>query len=104
MKQSHQSKVHSRDQNLATVERILFLRLRLLGDIIFTIPAIQLFKKKNPECKIYYVVEEKFSEMAELIPVVEKGIPITMVNAGKANRTYKALIGAKVEGTIIEKD
>ena len=43
-------------------------------------------------------------KMAELIPVVEKGIPITMVNAGKANRTYKALIGAKVEGTIIEKD
>ncbi len=43
-------------------------------------------------------------KVAELIPAVEKGIPITMVNAGKANRTLKALTGAKVEGTLIEKE
>jgi isopentenyl phosphate kinase len=43
-------------------------------------------------------------KVAELIPVVEKGIPITMVNAAKANRTLKALMGVKVEGTLIEKE
>jgi isopentenyl phosphate kinase len=43
-------------------------------------------------------------KVAELIPAVEQGIPITIVNAGKANRVYKALMGEAVEGTVIEKE
>lgn len=58
------------------MENILFLRLRLLGDIIFTIPSIQEFHKKYPECKIYYVVEESFREIAELIPGIHQLIVI----------------------------
>lgn len=42
-------------------------------------------------------------KIRELIPAVEQGIPVTMVNAAKLNRVYKALMGEKVEGTIIEK-
>ncbi len=44
-----------------------------------------------------------YGKIAELIPAVEQGIPITMVNAAKSNRLYKALLGEKVEGTVIEK-
>jgi isopentenyl phosphate kinase len=43
-------------------------------------------------------------KVAELIPAVEQGIPVTIVNAGKANRVYKALMGEAVEGTVIEKE
>jgi isopentenyl phosphate kinase len=43
-------------------------------------------------------------KVSELIPAVEAGIPVIMVNAGKANRVYKALMGQDVEGTIIEKE
>jgi isopentenyl phosphate kinase len=39
----------------------------------------------------------------ELIPAVEKGIPVIIVNGAKANRVYRALLGEKVEGTLIEK-
>ena len=39
----------------------------------------------------------------ELLPAVEKGIPVSIVNGAKANRVYRALTGEKVEGTIIEK-
>ena len=39
----------------------------------------------------------------ELIPAIEQGIPVTIVNATKSNRVYRALFGEKVEGTIIEK-
>jgi isopentenyl phosphate kinase len=42
-------------------------------------------------------------KITELIPAIEQGIPITIVNAAKPNHIYKALIGEKVEGTIIEK-
>ena len=39
----------------------------------------------------------------ELLPAVEKGIPVSIVNGAKANRVYRALAGEKVEGTLIEK-
>jgi isopentenyl phosphate kinase len=42
-------------------------------------------------------------KIAELIPAIEQGIPVTIVNAAKPNHIYKTLIGEKVEGTIIEK-
>jgi ADP-heptose:LPS heptosyltransferase len=50
---------------------VLFIRLRLLGDIVFTIPAIQLFKKRFPDTRLHYVVEERFRELAEIIPGVD---------------------------------
>ena len=43
-------------------------------------------------------------KITELIPAIEEGIPVTIVNAGKPNYVYKALIGEKVKGTIIEKE
>jgi isopentenyl phosphate kinase len=42
-------------------------------------------------------------KMTELVPAIEQGIPVAIVNAAKSNHVYKALIGEKVEGTIIEK-
>ena len=45
-----------------------------------------------------------FGKVSELILAVEQGIPVTMVNAVKPNRVYKALIGEVVEGTVIEKE
>jgi len=57
-------------------QNILFIRLRLLGDIIFTIPAIQLYKQHYPRHRIYYVAEEEFQEAAELIPGIHQVIVI----------------------------
>ena len=58
------------------MENILFLRLRLLGDIIFTIPSLLLYRQKYPQHRIYYVVEEKFSEVADILPGVHETIII----------------------------
>jgi heptosyltransferase-1 len=58
------------------VRNILFIRLRLLGDIIFTIPTLEIYKKHHPQSKIYYVVEEKFLEIARLIPGIHETIVI----------------------------
>lgn len=55
---------------------LLFIRLRLLGDIIFTIPSIQIFKENFPGIKIYYVVEEQFKEIGELIPGIHQLIVV----------------------------
>jgi isopentenyl phosphate kinase len=42
-------------------------------------------------------------KVIELVPAIELGIPVAIVNAAKPNRVYKALVGEPVEGTIIEK-
>lgn len=52
-------------------KNILFIRLRLLGDIIFTLPALELYKVRFPAGKIYYAVEEKFQEIARLLPGID---------------------------------
>ena len=43
-------------------------------------------------------------KVSELIPAVAEGIQVTMVNAAKPNRIYKALIGEVVESTVMEKE
>jgi ADP-heptose:LPS heptosyltransferase len=48
----------------------------LLGDIIFTIPAIQLYKNHYPEHRLYYVVEEDFTDIADLIPGIHEVLVI----------------------------
>ena len=43
-------------------------------------------------------------KITELVPAVEQGIPVAIVNAAKPNYVYKALRGEAVKGTVIEKD
>jgi len=45
-----------------------------------------------------------FGKIAELIPVIEQGIPVTIVNATKPNHIYKVLKGERVRSTLIEKE
>lgn len=45
-----------------------------------------------------------FGKITELLPAVERGIPVSIVNAAKPNYIYKALRGDKTEGTLIEKE
>jgi len=42
-------------------------------------------------------------KMLELMPAVEKGIQVTIVNAAKPSNVYKALKGERVVGTVIER-
>jgi len=58
------------------MEDILFIRLRLLGDIIFTIPAVQIYRRHFPDSRIYYLVEEKFREAAALVPGIDQVLTV----------------------------
>jgi lipopolysaccharide heptosyltransferase II len=55
---------------------ILFIRPRLLGDIVFTIPSVLLYKTNFPGNEIYYLVEQRFQEAAEIIPGVKQVITV----------------------------
>ena len=45
-----------------------------------------------------------FGKINELSSAIEKNISVSIINANKPDRLYQALIGAKVEGTLIEKE
>ncbi len=54
----------------------MFIRLRLLGDIVFTLPALSLFKEHFPSVRLHYVVEERYREIAELIPGIDRVVTV----------------------------
>jgi isopentenyl phosphate kinase len=43
-------------------------------------------------------------KLTELVPAIEQGVSVTITNATKADRIYKALRNERVEGTAIEKE
>ncbi len=84
------------------MKNILFIRLRLLGDIIFTIPAIEIYKNYFPENKIYYVVEEKFREIAELIPGIHEVMVIPRYMTLKEHFKFRKKIKTLGIDTVID--
>lgn len=45
-----------------------------------------------------------FGKILELLPALEQGVPVMILNATKPGHIYKALKGESVEGTLIEKE
>jgi isopentenyl phosphate kinase len=68
-----------------------------------TLREVKDFQGKLGKSTAADVTGGMLGKVTELIPAIEQGIPVTIVNAAKSNRVYRALIGEKVEGTIIEK-
>jgi lipopolysaccharide heptosyltransferase II len=45
--------------------RVLVTRLRYLGDVILTIPAVAAFKERYPEAEVYYCAERPYAGILE---------------------------------------
>jgi isopentenyl phosphate kinase len=69
-----------------------------------TLSELEKIKEKIGGSTAADVTGGMLGKIAELVPAVEQGIPVAMVNAAKPNRVYKALMGEAVEGTVIEKE
>jgi len=54
--------------------RVLLIRLSALGDVVHTIPAAALLRKKLPNAKLSWVVEAPFVELLENNPAVDEVI------------------------------
>jgi isopentenyl phosphate kinase len=62
---------------------------------------LQRFAFKSTACD---VTGGMLGKIRELLPALEQGIRVTIVNAAKPGRIYRALKGESVEGTVIEKE
>jgi len=69
-----------------------------------TLSELEKVKEKLGGSTAADVTGGMLGKIAELVPAVEQGIPVAIVNAAKPNRVYKALMGEAVEGTVIEKE
>jgi len=69
-----------------------------------TLEELKKLKEKLGKPTACDVTGGMFAKMAELVPAIEHGIPVTIVNGTKPDYIYKALVGEKVEGTTIKKE
>jgi len=67
-----------------------------------TLEELKELQSKFDKSTAYDVTGGMFGKIAELLPAIEHGIPVTIVNATKPNYIYKTLKGKKVKGTLIE--
>lgn len=76
-------------------------KARLIQQI--TPQELRKMQHKIGEVRVTDVTGGMLGKVLELMPAVEKGIQVTIVNAAKPSNVYKALKGEKVVGTVIER-
>jgi isopentenyl phosphate kinase len=68
-----------------------------------TVKELKKLQQKVEETRVTDVTGGMPGKIRELIPAVEHGIGVIIVNATKPNNIYKALKGEEVVGTMIER-
>ncbi len=69
-----------------------------------TLEELKEFQRKLDKPSVCDVTGGMLGKVTELIPALERGIPVTIVNALKPKSVYGVLKGEPVEGTVIEKE
>ncbi len=60
------------------MDHFLIIRLSSLGDVIHTLPAFSALRKKYPEAKISWIVEESGKEILDLVQGLDRIVPVTL--------------------------
>jgi ADP-heptose:LPS heptosyltransferase len=60
----------------ADVGKVLLIRLRRIGDVVMTTPAVALLKKHFPGASLTYLVEEPFRRLVEGNPALDRVIAV----------------------------
>jgi ADP-heptose:LPS heptosyltransferase len=71
---------------------ILLVRLRLIGDVVFTTPAIRAIRRHYPDARIAYIVEEEAAPVVLGNPHLDEVIVATSPQAPRRLRADLALI------------
>ena len=60
------------------MDHFLIIRLSSLGDVVHTLPAFSALRKKYPEAKISWIVEENGKEILDLVPGLDRIVPVML--------------------------
>ncbi len=72
--------------------KILLVRLRLIGDVVFTTPAIRALRRHYPDAHITYVVEEEAAPVVRANPHLDEVIIVSSPHAPGRLRADLAVI------------
>ena len=70
--------------------RILVVRLSSLGDLVHTLPAVAAVRRRFPDAEIDWLVDERFQEFVDLVPVVDNRFTLTRSGAGALRSMWRA--------------
>ncbi len=62
--------------DLSTIEKILLIRLRRIGDVVMTTPAVAALKKSLPHAHLTYIVEEPYRRLVDRNPHLDSVISL----------------------------
>ena len=85
------------------MEHFLIIRLSSLGDVIHTLPAFAALRKKYPEARISWVVEEKGKEILDLVPGLDRIVTVKLKRWKLGSRKFWQEF-AKLKKEIRDKD
>ena len=70
--------------------RILVVRLSALGDLVHTLPAVAALRRRFPDAEIDWLVDERFQELVDLVPVVDNRFTLSRSGAGALRSMWRA--------------
>lgn len=56
--------------------KVLFVRLRLIGDVVFTTPLVRALKRLRPQAHLSYLVERAAAPVVDHLPELDQVVPI----------------------------
>lgn len=56
--------------------KVLLLRLRLIGDVVFTTPAVRALRRARPDAHLTYVVEQAAAPVVSTLPELDRVITV----------------------------
>ena len=85
------------------MDHFLIIRLSSLGDVIHTLPAYSALRKKFPDARISWIVEENGKEILDLVPGLDKIVPVKLKRWKLGSRRFWQEF-AKLKKEIRDKD
>jgi len=58
----------------SAIQKILLIRLRRIGDVVMTTPALTILREHCPEAKIDYIIDEPYRKLVEGHPALDEVI------------------------------
>lgn len=83
------------------LDRVLLIRLRRIGDIVLTTPAVAALKKALPRASLTYVVEEPYRRLVEGHPDIDEVLALPAdVSASGLLRAARAIRRTKYDAVL----
>jgi lipopolysaccharide heptosyltransferase I len=70
------------------MDHFLIIRLSSLGDVVHTLPAYSALRKKFPDAKISWIVEENGKEILDLVPGLDRIVPMKLKSFKLGSRLF----------------